>query len=157
MSKTIVPNRIESKEIQKLIADNPNLDIPTAIKEYNKDFYNLLAVATEVNNKTGAVIKRLKVFTKSKDIWLRLSNYDKQPKVLANCQELYILHDPTLRVKKSGKFEPYIGTGRLTDTKKEKINTLMSEGKGENDNALNDIAESLNVSFSKIKEYIQSF
>lgn len=120
----------------------------------------MLGVTTLVDDR-GIVSDLMKVFTKTKDNWIRLKPYDKQPKVLCNCQQVYILHNPTLKAAPKAntpiEFVPFVGTGRLTDTKKAKIDAMLEDGKGQDDNGLNAIAKDLNVSFDKIKEYIQSF
>jgi DNA-binding Lrp family transcriptional regulator len=66
-----------------------------------------------------------------------------------------ILHNPTLKVEPV--FVPFVGKGRLTDGKKEVLKEMLENGKGQDDDGLNAIAEQLNVSFAKVKEYIQSF
>jgi hypothetical protein len=54
-------------------------------------------------------------------------------------------------------FELFVSNGRLTDPKKLAIDRLMEEGKGAEDEGINEIAKEVNVSFVKVKEYIKSF
>ncbi len=75
-------------------------------------------------------------------------------------KKVVVLHDPTKPLTKESAPKGngmFVSEGRLTDPKKRTINKLMEEGKGTDDNGLNNIAKEVNVSFVKVKEYIQSF
>jgi hypothetical protein len=131
------------------------VDIPSEIPAYNKDGYTLIGIGSSMDANTGVTKSWSKIFTKSTSVWNRLKPYDKLPKVMCNCHQMAILHNPTL--KEEPVFVPFVGKGRLTDAKKEVLKEMLENGKGQDDDGLNAIAEQLNVSFAKVKEYIQSF
>ena len=69
--------------------------------------------------------------------------------------KMIILHDPSLpaHVEKQPKKE----VRGLSPTQKSKVNAMMEEGKGENDEGLKAIGKELNISFDRLKAYIKSF
>ena len=142
----ITPNCLQNKEIQNLIKQGIN--IPQEIAEYNKGCYTIVGVTTTVDGQNN-VQHLLKCFTKTVDVWRRLNDYEKSPKILCNSKQAFILHDPTKKAAKK--------PGKLTPAKKKEVDAMMEEGKGENDAALKAMAKKLNVTFESIKEYIQSF
>mgnify|MGYP006901753170 CR=1 FL=1 len=148
------PNRLNSKEVQQLIADFPALKIPNQIAAYNANAYNIVAVSSSMSQ-NGTLDASFKLFTKTTSVWNRTKPYNKQAHIMgAGAQRMVVLHDPTKAVVEETDEQP---NGRLTKSKKAEIDKLMEAGKGEDDKGLDAIAKDLNLTFNQVKDYIQSF
>jgi len=67
--------------------------------------------------------------------------------------KVVILNNPTLPA--SAPKKPKVKD--LSPTQKSKVNALMEEGKGQDDEGLKAIAKEVGVSFDRVKAYIKSF
>jgi hypothetical protein len=66
-----------------------------------------------------------------------------------------MIHNPYLEPEET-EFEEITTDGRMTKAKKTKINKMMENGDGTNDEAINDIAERVGLSFRQVKEYVET-
>ena len=66
-----------------------------------------------------------------------------------------MIHEPYIEEKET-KIEEVKTGGRMTKAKKTKINKMMENGDGHDDDGLKTIADKVGLSFKQVKEYIQS-
>jgi len=164
---------LESKEVQAQIAQG--VKVPTTIKAYNASHYNILGISKIIDDNNNIEI-RTRLITKSVSDWQKMNDYKKSAPRLCNSKQAIILHDPTRKPikaedfteeeieeitaqpKKEGKIElvKFVTTGRLTDNKKEKVNTVVGLSNDLDEVAINNLATELNVSFEVLKIYIES-
>lgn len=146
---------MESKEVQALIAQG--VKVPTTIKAYNAGHYNILGVSIIVDDNNALDI-RTRLITKSLSDWQKMNDYKKSAPRLCNSKQAIILHDPTLKKKAvttPNEFEPFETNGRLTDTKKEKIQAI--EGvKDYSKEEVNALAKKHNADYKAVSKFIAS-
>lgn len=88
----ITPNRLQSKEVQNLIKEG--FDVPTTIKETNKEAYTVLAISVEAD-RLGKITRSCRAVTKGIMSMQKLDIY-KDKASMFNAQRAVILHDPTI-------------------------------------------------------------
>ena len=95
------PNKLQSKEVQQLIADYPQFEEKlSTMFEHDKEGYVIAARTTTLDNKSGKPITDIRVFVKSRDWWIRASDYHKSAPIMGlGAQEVVILHDPSYKPK----------------------------------------------------------
>ena len=153
--KTMTGNLTHNKEIQNLISRYPDVDIPTQINVNNSHCFCFLGF----NVKKGSGINvslRVRQFTKTFELWEAMTDYQKRPEIIGAFETVIMIHNPYIEPEET-EFEEITTDGRMTKAKKTKINKMMENGHGTDDEGLNEIAEQIGLSFRQVKDYIASF
>lgn len=154
--KTIQGNLSNSKELQTLISRYPEANITTDVNVNNSHCFNFIGI----NIKRGAGINvslRFRKFTKTVELWEAMTDYQKRPEIIGAFDTIIMIHNPLLEPDFYDEFEEVTTEGRMTKAKKTKINKMMENGDGLDDEGLNNIAEIVGLSFRQVKDYIASF
>lgn len=86
-----------------------------------------------------------------------MTDYQKRPEIIGAFDTIIMIHNPLLEPDFYDEFEEVTTEGRMTKAKKTKINKMMENGDGLDDEGLNNIAEIVGLSFRQVKDYIASF
>lgn len=152
--KKVTANLSHKQEIINLINQFPNAEIPREINETNKHCFNFLGL--NVRKGGGLSIDlNVKLFTKDVNVWEAMTDFQKTPSIMGNFESVIMIHDPYIEEEET-QFEEVETGGRMTKAKKTKINKMMENGDGHDDDGLKTIADKVGLSFKQVKEYIQS-
>lgn len=168
----ITPNQLKEAKQELSKYNLGKFEIPSEMQLAEKDHYLYIGLsASDDSSGLGKTVTARAVYRNQTE-WQRIEKDLKKKSPLFDGQtanvfkKIVILHNPTLPlteekkekeiIEYSGEGEPFETTGRMTPTKQESIDRMMEEGKGVDDFGLNQIAKDVNVSFSKVKEYIKS-
>jgi len=148
-------NLSTNKEILNLISRYPDVDISTQINVNNSHCFCFLGFnVKKVTVKNVSL--RVRQFTKTVELWEAMTDYQKRPEIIGAFETVIMIHNPYIEPEET-EFEEITTEGRMTKAKKTKINKMMENGHGTDDEGLNDIAEQIGLSFRQVKDYIDSF
>lgn len=153
-SPVIQANRTNSKEVQALISEFPNLKIEDSlkIKDYNAHCYVLLALSSKYNAMNGKTAWTKQVFTKTVEAWNSLPEGDKQPARMASAQRMVVIHNPTLEEEETTtKTRTASEPVELTEEQKEDIAVLKDGGA-----SLKEVAKQLNLRQKDVQAHYES-
>jgi len=93
----IPANKAQAKQIKALIKDYKDLDIPTEIRETNKDCY-VFACITNRFDHNGERTSNMQIAVKTIENVERMRDAEGNiTNKTFNCHKVHILHDPTLQ------------------------------------------------------------
>jgi hypothetical protein len=153
--KTMTGNLSHNKELQNLISRYSDVNIPTEISVNNSHCFNFLGFNVKKGNGLSLSL-RVRQFTKTVELWEAMTDYQKRPEIIGAFESVIMLHNPYNEPEEI-EFEEITTDGRMTKAKKTKINKMMENGEGTDDDGLNEIAENLGLSFRQVKDYIMLF
>lgn len=148
-------NLSTNKEILNLISRYPDANISTQISVNNSHCFCFLGFNVKKGNGINVSL-RVRQFTKTVELWEAMTDYQKRPEIIGAFETIIMIHNPYLEHEET-EFEEITTDGRMTKAKKTKINKMMENGDGTDDEGINDIADRVGLSFRQVKEYIDSF
>ena len=148
-------NLSTNKEILNLISRYPDANISTQISVNNSHCFCFLGFNVKKGNGINVSL-RVRQFTKTVELWEAMTDYQKRPEIIGAFEQIIMIHNPYLEPEET-EFEEITTDGRMTKAKKTKINKMMENGDGTDDEGINDIADRVGLSFRQVKEYIDSF
>ncbi len=148
-------NLSTNKEILNLISRYPDANISTQISVNNSHCFCFLGFNVKKGNGINVSL-RVRQFTKTVELWEAMTDYQKRPEIIGAFETIIMIHNPYLEHEET-EFEEITTDGRMTKAKKTKINKMMENGDGTDDEGINDIADRVGLSFRQVKDYINSF
>lgn len=147
-------NLSTNKEILNLISRYPDANISTQISVNNSHCFCFLGFNVKKGNGINVSL-RVRQFTKTVELWEAMTDYQKRPEIIGAFETIIMIHNPYLEHEET-EFEEITTDGRMTKAKKTKINKMMENGDGTDDEGINDIADRVGLSFRQVKEYIET-
>lgn len=147
-------NLSTNKEILNLISRYPDANISTQISVNNSHCFCFLGFNVKKGNGINVSL-RVRQFTKTVELWEAMTDYQKRPEIIGAFEQIIMIHNPYLEPEET-EFEEITTDGRMTKAKKTKINKMMENGDGTDDEGINDIADRVGLSFRQVKEYIET-
>jgi hypothetical protein len=148
----IVPNRLAQaiKELGNKKADS--FEVPEKIQEQgSKNHYHCIGVRSSDTKDSFDKVYSCKVLVCGINQWRKMQRQIKAKVFAIPFGDVYnriiILHNPTLAPAK---------VKELSDKQKTKVDGLMEEGKGIDDEGLRLIAKEVGASFERVNAYIKS-
>jgi len=161
MKQTMKPNQLQQATQELSSLNLGSFSIPDSFPvDGMKNHYICIGVKAKQSADKMSTIHTAKRLSADINQWRKMERQVKQGVFKSMFAGMYnkivILHNPTLPMAKEEKLKEKKVKG-LSPTHKSKVNAMMEEGKGQDDEGLKAIAEELNISFERVKAYVQSF
>jgi len=160
MKQTMKPNQLQQATQELSSLNLGSFSIPSNISTKEKGYYVCVGVKARQSKDGMSTLYEAKTLYAMPSLWQEMEREAKSGRVkgmfLGIFNKIVILHNPTLPMAKEEKPKDKKIKG-LSPTHKSKVNAMMEEGKGQDDEGLKAIAEELGITFERVKAYIQSF